>query len=511
MVGLALATAACAATAAPAAANPATSPSSLYTLTRTIGAQDFWAAGITGKGVDIAVVDTGISPVDGLDGPDKVVFGPDLSFDSQVDGLRYLDGYGHGTHMAGIAAGRDPDAPLPPDQYVNRPDLFLGVAPDARILSVKAGDANGAVDVTQVIAAIDWVVAHRNSDGLNVRVINLSYGTDSIQKSELSPISHAVERAWKAGIFVVVAGGNEGELFPSKSLTPGLTTPARSPFIMAVGAATTNGTASYLDDDVASFSQIGEKERKPDIVAPGSRIASLRVPGSKIDELYGGVAAEDGRFIRGSGSSQAAAVVSGAAALLIQQRPTASLEQIRALLRQSVQKLDKVYPEYQGTGELDLRKALTLKTPGAYNPAGHWSNGTGLIDDARGSVRLEENGVELQGEVDVFGQPISASALASARTAGTVWTDGDWLGRSLVGTAWSTTYFGLTDWEARGWSARGWSGRGWTARGWSGQDWSARGWSGRGWTADGWTAGSWGDPAAPQTYTSSLWSSAGWR
>ena len=218
---------------------------SLYRLTRTVGAQEYWAAGYTGRGVDVAVIDTGTAPVDGLDAPGKVVYGADVSFDSQEPALR--------TSTA-TATARTSRASWPaatrtrrcaPQQYVNRPDLFLGVAPDARIVSVKAGDAHGAVDVTQVIAAIDWVVAHRRDSGLNIRVLNLSYGTDSVQPSEVSPLSHAVEAAWKAGIVVVVAAGNDGELVPGKRDSPGLTTPARDPFVVAVGAADTRGTEVF--------------------------------------------------------------------------------------------------------------------------------------------------------------------------------------------------------------------------------------------------------------------------
>jgi serine protease AprX len=478
------------------------SPASLYRLTRAIGAQAYWAAGYTGRGIDIAVIDTGTAPVDGLDAPGKVLYGADVSFDSQIPDGQYLDGYGHGTHIAGIAAGRDTDEPLAPGQYVDRPDLFLGVAPDARIVSVKAGDANGAVDVTQMIAAIDWVVAHRNTDGLNIRVLNLSYGTDSIQPTGSSPLSHAIEAAWKAGIVVVVAAGNDGDLYLGKKDSPGLTTPARDPFIIAVGASDNKGTDAYSDDRVASFSNIGDElsHRNPDLIAPGAHVASLRVPGSTIDDRYGAVATEGERFIRGNGTSQAAAVVSGAAALLLQQRPGMTPLQVKTLLGQATQDVKDGHPETEGKGELNLRKALGAGTPNPKPPSTPWSTGTGSIDAARGTTRLVDVGVELNGERDVFGGTIDPAALAASRNAGTLWTDGMWFGRALFGGAWATTGFGGTGWEARGWSNDGWSGRGWSARGWSGRGWSGRGWS----------AGSWGDSTIPETWTSALWSSAAW-
>jgi serine protease AprX len=504
-IGLAVAALAVVAPAASAAAyDPAASPASLYRLTRTVGAQEYWAAGYTGRGVDIAVIDTGTAPVDGLDAPGKVVHGADVSFDSQEPALRYLDAYGHGTHVAGIVAGRDTDAPLAPAQYVNRPDLFLGVAPDARIVSVKAGDAHGAVDVTQVIAAIDWVVAHRRDGGLNIRVLNLSYGTDSVQPSELSPLAHAVEAAWKAGIVVVVAAGNDGELVPGKKDSPGLTTPARDPFVVAVGAADTRGTEAYVDDVVAPFSNLGDTtlatKRNPDVVASGARIASLRVPGSTIDEAYASVAAEGDRFIRGSGTSQAAAVVSGAAALLLQQRPWATPDEVKQLLRLAGEKLKDESTVEQGQGELRLGRILRVATPQSQQP-GTWSTGTGSIEGARGTTHLVDAGVELRGEVDIFGAPLASVGLAAARNARNVWVGGTWFGRELLGGSWTTTTWGGLAWEGRGWSGRGWSGRGWSGRGWSGRGWSGRGWS----------AGSWGDSTLPPSWTSALWSSAGWR
>ncbi len=159
---------------------------SLALLNRDVlGLRNFWEAGFTGEGVDVAVVDTGIATVPGLDAG-QVLHGPDLSFDSQTPWAQ-TDGYGHGTHLAGIIAGREAgyaDAPS-----VGDTDSFLGVAPGARVVSVKIGDHGGAADVSQAIAAIDWVTAHRNAGGLNIRVLNLSFGYDSTQPSGWSRVA----------------------------------------------------------------------------------------------------------------------------------------------------------------------------------------------------------------------------------------------------------------------------------------------------------------------------------
>ena len=155
-----------------------------------------------GQGVDVALIDSGVAPVQGLTAPGKVINGADLSFEQGADHLRYMDTYGHGTHLAGLIAGRDAD--WSPSNH----DSFSGVAPDARIVNVKVANAMGATDVSQVIAAIDWVVQHKNDNGMNIRVLNLSFGTDGVQNYVLDPLTYAAEVAWRKGIVVVAAAGN---------------------------------------------------------------------------------------------------------------------------------------------------------------------------------------------------------------------------------------------------------------------------------------------------------------
>jgi serine protease AprX len=231
-----------------------------------IDVDDLWGHGLTGAGVDIALIDSGVVPVDGLG---SVLHGPDLSFESQNPELAHLDTFGHGTHLAGIIAGHDPASG------------FRGIAPGARIVSLKVADAFGATDVSQVIAAVDWVVQHRQSGGLNIRVLNLAFGTDSGQDYRVDPLAYAVEVAWSKGIVVVVSAGNSGGA--------GLTDPAYDPFVIAVGAADTTESADGGSvATVPDWSSRGDGTRNPDMVAPGVGIVSLRAPGSFIDEEYPG-------------------------------------------------------------------------------------------------------------------------------------------------------------------------------------------------------------------------------
>ena len=188
--------------------NPATDPYSMAAVTADLGAADWWNAGYTGQGIDVAVIDSGVAPVAGLNGVGKVIYGPDLSLESQAPNLQNLDTFGHGTFMAGLIAGHDSTLTSP---YANAPaTAYRGIAPDARIVSLKVATADGGTDVTQMIAAINWVVQHKNDNGLNIRVLNLSYGTNSGQAADIDPLSFAVEQAWSSGIVVVASAGNTG-------------------------------------------------------------------------------------------------------------------------------------------------------------------------------------------------------------------------------------------------------------------------------------------------------------
>jgi len=363
------------------------------------GARSWWAAGYTGKGVDVALIDSGVAPVQGLNGYGQVLNGPDLSLESQARNLRYLDTYGHGTFMAGLIAGRDasPNATAPASTY-------LGMAPDARIVSLKVASADGGTDVTQVIAAIDWVLQHRYDNGLNIRVINVSYGTNSLQDYQADPLAFAVEQAWKQGIVVVAAAGNTG--FQKGKGAPGLADPAFDPYVLGIAAADTMGTTDPKDDVVASYSasSCGGACRKPDYTVPGSHMQGLRVPNSFIDANHpeGFVSS---RYFRGSGTSEAAAIATGAVALVLQKYPSLSPDQVKRFFSQYAVDMKGQKREAEGSGEMQLTPMLG-KVPNSYTQSFKPSNGQGSIESARGQDHLTRDGVVLQGEVDIFGKPV---------------------------------------------------------------------------------------------------------
>lgn len=446
-------------------------PGSLANVTRFTGATTLWRRGLTGAGIDIAVIDTGVTPVRGLRGVDKVVVGPDLSFDSQTAGAQHLDGYGHGTAMAGIIAGREGRA-ADGVTYARRADRFYGMAPDARLVSIKAGDANGAVDVSQLIAAISWVTEYGDDFGLNVRVLNLSLGLDSAADPLLDPLSWAAERAWLAGVVVVASAGNGGES------GAGLASPAYNPRVLAVGASDPRGTADPADDTVPGFSAIGggsvAPDRSPDVVAPGVGIVSLASPGSTLSQTFPAARVADG-LLRGSGTSQAAAVVSGAAALLLQQRPELSPDQVKELLRSTATPLPAVDAQAQGAGTIDLVAAAQASAPHIAAPAAPAATGTGSLEAARGGAHVLADGVPLTGEVDVWGTAWSLTG----------WSDrgSTFNGTPVAGvgfTAASTAAGRRTTliWEGRKWADHGWSAQTWTNSTFAGRKWAENSWAG---------------------------------
>ena len=290
-------------------------PGSLYTVEKAIKVRDLWSkhdgAGrnVTGQGVGVALLDSGVSQVPGLDAAGKVTYGPDLSIEGNGV-LAGQDTFGHGTFMAGLIAGRG--ATNPSSDLPNAPaQIQLGVAPDAKLLALKLATTDGSTDVSQVIAALDWVTEHPvMPDGTRVRVINLSYGTDSAQAYQNDPLAAAAENAWKHGIVVVTSAGNSG------SETGRLTDPAINPYVLAVGAVDSGDRLDGWARDrtrAASFSNVATG-RHADLVAPGTSLVSLRAPGSFVDVTnpQGRVSGDvSGRLFRGSGTSQATALVSG--------------------------------------------------------------------------------------------------------------------------------------------------------------------------------------------------------
>jgi serine protease AprX len=460
-------------------------------VNRVVNAPQAWQAGATGQGVDVAVLDSGVSPVRGLDAPNKVVYGPDLSFDSQGANTAHLDGFGHGTAMAGIIAGNDGEA-----------GGYRGVAPQARVVSVKVGAANGAVDVSQIIAGIDWVTEHAHDPGYNIRVLNISLGTDSSQYYANDPLAAAAENAWRHGVVVVAAVGNDGT---NKAVAD----PASDPYLVAVGSSDPVGTEAVNDDVVSGFSNRGTGNRHADLVAPGSNIVGLRDPGSYLDQTYPAARVGD-RYFRGSGTSQAAAMVSGAAAAILSTRPGLTPDQVKEALTRTARSISTSNPNYVGAGLVNVYDATRASVSNNIQTYGI-ANGLGTLEGARGNSHVALGGVTLTGEKDIFGNPWNPTTTAAARTAGATWSGGTYNGATWSGATWSSATWSGATWSGATWSGATWSGATWSSATWSGATWSSATWSGATWSGATWSGATWsGATWSGATWSGSTWSGSTW-
>lgn len=352
-----------------------------------------------GDGVGVALVDTGVAAHPALEG--HVVRTVDLT--SEGDGV---DRYGHGTFMAGLIAS---------------------AAPGADIVSVKVAGADGETTLADVLSGIDWVVEH--ADQHNVRVLNLSFGVDMPMAWQADPLSAAVEAAWASGITVVTASGNDG--------AGTVTAPGRDPWVLTVGATDTRGTASPADDTVPSFSGSGRVQphsTKPEVVAPGVDVVSLRAPGSYLDTAHPAARVGHDGF-RGSGTSMSSALTSGAAAVLLWGHPGATPDDVKGA----------------------------------------------LVATAAGDIKAVDVAAAMHAPAQETWQQFKPVHGGNGEAVGMPWT----------ATRWSATRWSATRWSGTRWSATRWSGTRWSGTRWSGTRWSGTRWSGTRWSGTRWSAASW--------------------
>ena len=295
-------------------------------------------------------------------------------------------------------------------------------------MSVKVAGHDGITTVPQVVAAIDWVIDHRNTDGLNIRVLNLSLGQAGVSSHVGDHLSAAVERAWEAGIVVVVAAGNRGETQSH------LDSPAIDPYVIAVGALETVLERRGLGYGVPDWSATGDGSRDPDPAAPGRSIASYRVPGSTVDTMVPGARNGDDFFL-GTGTSQAAAVTSGVVAAMLQYHPEYTPDMVKATLEY---RANEIYPNSEvkdGNGAVNGPASVVSGGPNRMAPQDH----------------PEANG--------------PGSGIVTP--TGATWTGGEWTDASWSGSTWSGAV-----WSGATWSGSTWSGATWSGATWSGSTWS---------------------------------------
>ena len=334
--------------------------------------------GYDGSGIGVAIIDSGITSwhddLTGLGGGQRVT-----RFVDVVNGRETAyDEYGHGTHVAGIIAGNGFDSG----------GRRTGVAPGASLIVLNVLDSQGQGRISDVIAALDYVVA--NKDALNIRIVNLSIAAGVYESYDTDPLTLATKRAVDAGIVVVVAAGNNGRGPTGRDQYGGVAAPGNAPWVITVGSSSHMGTSNRGDDVMAVFSSRGPSAinhaAKPDLVAPGVGIESLSDPNSAFYTtraaylLDGTVPTTYLPYLSLSGTSMAAPVVSGTVALMLQSNPTLTPNAVKAILEYTSQ----IYPAYdpltEGAGFLNAKGAVELArflAPGSivtYPSSGDWGS-----------------------------------------------------------------------------------------------------------------------------------------
>jgi serine protease AprX len=438
-----------------------------------------WGNGDYGKGIGVALLDTGASPVPDL--ATHLINGPDLSGEGTD-----IDTFGHGTVMAGLIAG---------DGTASN-GLYDGVAPQATVIAVKAGGANGVADVSTLLAGLSWVSAYASQ--FNIRVVNLSWGFAPTQNPLTDPIDYAVERLWKQGIVVVASAGNDG---------PGAGTilsPGDDPLVITAGAYDDNQTSTPSDDRIPAWSSQGPTvfgAAKPDIVAPGRYTIATRSPGSTIETANPQAWFGSG-YIRGSGTSEATAVTSGLVALLLSARPNLTPDQVKWLLIHTANPLSGVPPSAQGAGRIQLQSAITAALPLANLGVTQVPLATGL-----GSLDLSRAGLDVAVTCNGTLTTILGSLTADCQS----WNPLAWTGSAWTGAAWAGATWPLNGWAPAVWTGGNWTGGNWTGGNWTGGNWTGGNWTGGNWTGGNWTGGNWtGGNWTGGNWTGGNWTGGNW-
>ena len=310
---------------------------------RAIGADRLWNESpyLQGQGIGVAVVDSGVNPQQDLYtvmGVNRLVAA--VAFNSGYNQSVY-DGYGHGNHVAGIIGGNGSRSN----------GAYIGVAPMVNLINVKVSDDQGAATALNVIKGLQWINDHKAQ--YNIKVVNLSLNSAVPASYVTDPIDAAVEILWFNKIVVVVSAGNLGK----NALYP----PANDPFVIAVGATDDKGTASITDDVIASYSGSGNTTdgiKKPDLLAPGTNIVALMANPNSVLATAHPANVVNGIYFRMSGTSMAAPMVSAAAALLLQDEPNLTPDQVKYRLMATANKTWPGYNAKVGAGYLDVYAAV---------------------------------------------------------------------------------------------------------------------------------------------------------
>jgi serine protease AprX len=376
----------------------------------------------------IAVVDTGVDSAR-TDFGGRVVSEVTLT---SLPGNSPGDGSGHGTFVAALAAGSAP--------------LYAGAAPTAPIVSIDVADDKGMSMTSDVIAAVDWILA--NKDAKSIGVANFSLHSSQPSSFVYDPLAKAVERLWLSGVVVVAAAGN----YAANGAASGVRyAPASDPFVISVGAADIGSSATAFDDVAAPWSAYGstlEGFAKPELGAPGRYLVAPVSAGAALALERPWSVVQPG-YMRLSGTSFAAPLVAGAAAQLLALHPTWTPDQVKGALMVSAGRTSA--GSALGVGELDAFAAANVQDPPNPNLS---------------LLRF------------VADETFDADAWATAARNEPAWDAASWSSASWSSASWSSA-----SWSSASWSSASWSSASWTSASWSSASWTSASWSSASWTS----------------------------
>ncbi len=447
--------------------NGAVKKCDLFTVASSGAGYAYQQYGLTGQGIGVAVLDSGTRDVADLN--DTVTGSPRVVTKQCFVPGTYdpTDWCGHGTHVAGIIAGSGQASTGSQDTKT-----FYGIARRATLINARVLDQNGQGSVSSVLAGLQWVVANKNA--YNIRVINLSLGHPVGESYTQDPLCQAVEAAWKAGIVVVCAAGNNGR--ENGMSAPGaanegwgiaygsIQSPANDPYVITVGA-TKSMDGVRGDDRIATYSSRGPSRLdlvlKPDIIAPGNRVVSLYafnttlyswntatgngLPLDSYQKINTNMMSPD--YFVLSGTSMACPVVSGAAALMLQANPTLTPDTVKARLMSSADKwLDpsgNADPCTYGAGYLDIPAALAstvTPTQPALSPQLSVINGTISINTNVIGAAGVWGSKAISGVSTIYGSKAvsGVSTIAMSKTlsgVSTIYSSSVWSDKTLSGSS----------------------------------------------------------------------------
>ncbi len=395
--------------------------------------------GLTGRGVGVAVVDSGVYPHPDLAG--RIVAAIDFtSVSPTVSNIPLNDLGGHGTHVAGLIAG----------DGTRSGGLYTGVAPNASIIDVRVIDAHGSSNVSIILRGLQWILANRAT--YNIKVVNMSLGATPTGSYKSDLMATAAEILNFAGVAVVVSAGNSGPLAGT------ITTPGTDPYVITVGALDDNGTPLATDDLMATFSSRGrtpfENLAKPDLVAPGRKMVSLRAPGSELDALFpdrqvtvlGSLSAD---YYRLSGTSMAAPVVSGTIALMFERSPNLSTAQVKKRLKSTVTPLPFGTANDRGAGVVNAYGAAASASTEKEHGAGRVSDA--FAKDMRRFIQGQQfvwRDLAFNGGVDSGGTTWEGVTWENVRWDAVTWENVTWEGFTWEGVTWEGVTWETVTWQS---------------------------------------------------------------